>query len=63
MSFTQQSMNGALSYRTTLRFNFLHSFMVCTHCSDIRYTQSSLVPDGFLLAHVIKRKSREGVGG
>ena len=27
-------------YRTTLRFDFLHSFMVCTHCYNLWYTES-----------------------
>ena len=29
-----------LRHRTTLRFDFLHSLMVCRHCSDFRYTES-----------------------
>ena len=26
--------------RTTQSFDFLHSFMICRHCSDFRYTES-----------------------
>ena len=30
----------SFGYRTTLRFDFLYSFMVCWHWSDFRYTES-----------------------
>ena len=29
-----------LYYRTTLPFDFLHSFMVCMYCYDFRYTEN-----------------------
>ena len=41
-------------YKTTLRLDFLHSFMVCRHCSDTQNPEIS----GFSTAHAYKTQNQ-----